>query len=343
MKVENQRKVWNNMKRKRIIAGLTCAALLTAPTAAMAESTDVNLCVNHGWIGGWEETGQTYISDDGRTMIPLRLVNTVLGYRTDWQPDGSIQITSTDGTVDVTLAVGSTAYTADGVAGTFETAPTLKNDRTYLPARDFAELYGSIYWDGDTRTVWIAQSAETMYQAIGEKVLRADENGIQELALPERFNIYNPGGTEPLLMERTINGVHYLGLLCEPANGDLSAIFQSMVPIFRDEGDSLFHVMDAYPGSYYIDEENGVGYGTAGVNAGPWKVPIGEDVLYTCGLNTPDSMGQLIYHKLDFKIDDCTLDMEDGVLIATSPDGTVHRIENLDDYPASITAGLWDE
>lgn len=245
--------------------------------------------------------------------------------------------------MDVTLAVGSTAYTADGVAGTFETAPTLKNDRTYLPARDFAELYGSIYWDGDTRTVWIAQSAETMYQAIGEKVLRADENGIQELALPERFNIYNPGGTEPLLMERTINGVHYLGLLCEPANGDLSAIFQSMVPIFRDEGDSLFHVMDAYPGSYYIDEENGVGYGTAGVNAGPWNVPIGEDVLYTCGLNTPDSMGQLIYHKLDFKINDCTLDMEDGVLIATSPDGTVHRIENLDDYPASITAGLWDE
>ena len=60
-------------------------------------------------------------------------------------------------------------------------------------------------------------------------------------------------------------------------------------------------------------------------------------------LNTPDSMGQLIYHKLDFKINDCTLDMEDGVLIATSPDGTVHRIENLDDYPASITAGLWDE
>ena len=106
-------------------------------------------------------------------MIPLRLVSETLDYETNWQPDGSIHITSANGAVDVTLAVDSTAYTADGVAGTFETAPTLKNDRTYLPARDFAELYGSIYWDGDTRTVWIAQSEETMYQVIGEKVLRA--------------------------------------------------------------------------------------------------------------------------------------------------------------------------
>lgn len=342
MKVENQRKVWNNMKRKRIIAGLTCAALLTAPTAAMAESTDVNLMVNHGWIGGWEETGKTYISDDGRTMIPLRLVNTVLGYRTDWQPDGSIQITSTDGAVDVTLAVGSTAYTADGVAGTFETAPTLKNDRTYLPARDFAELYGSIYWDGDTRTVWIAQSAKTMYQVIGEKILRADANGIQELALPEGFEIYNPGGTDPVVTERTIDGVHYIGLLCKPANGNYDAVFQSMVPIFRDEGASLFHVMDAYPCSFYIDEENGVGYGTAGLSAGGWNVPIADDVLYTCSINTPDSLGQMIYHKMDFAINDCTLDVTDGVLIATSPDGTVHRVENLEDYPASITADNWD-
>ena len=330
------------MKGKKLFAGLTCAALLAAPGAAMAESTDVQLIVNDAHVGSSEAEGQVYINDAGRTMIPLRLVSETLDYETNWQPDGSIQITSADGTVDVTLQIGSTAYTANGEAGTFETAPTLKNDRAYLPARDFTELYGSIYWDNDTRTVWIAQSAETNYEVIGEKILRADANGIQELALPEGFEIYNPGGTDPVVTERTIDGVHYIGLLCKPANGNYDAVFQSMVPIFRDEGASLFHVMDAYPCSFYIDEENGVGYGTAGLSASGWNVPIADDVLYTCSINTPDSLGQMIYHKMDFAINDCTLDVTDGVLIATSPDGTVHRVENLEDYPASITADNWD-
>ena len=36
------------MKGKKVLAGLTCAALLAAPGAAMAESTDVTLIVNNG-------------------------------------------------------------------------------------------------------------------------------------------------------------------------------------------------------------------------------------------------------------------------------------------------------
>ena len=330
------------MNNKKMMAGLLTAGLLLVPNAALAESTDVNLIVNDTYVVSSEAEGQVYINDAGRTMIPLRVVSETMGYETNWQPDGSIQITSADGAVDVTLQIGSTAYTASGEAGTFATAPTLKNDRAYLPARDFTELYGSIYWDNDTRTVWIAQSAETNYEVIGEKILRADANGIQELALPEGFEIYNPGGTDPVVTERTIDGVHYIGLLCKPANGNYDAVFQSMVPIFRDEGASLFHVMDAYPCSFYIDEENGVGYGTAGLSAGGWNVPIADDVLYTCSINTPDSLGQTIYHKMDFAINACTLDVTDGVLIATSPDGTVHRVENLEDYPASITADNWD-
>ena len=41
-----------------------------------------------------KKSGERNINDDDRAMIPLRLVNTVLGYKTEWQPDGSIQITS---------------------------------------------------------------------------------------------------------------------------------------------------------------------------------------------------------------------------------------------------------
>ena len=171
-------------------------AFLAAPTAAWAESTDLNVLVNDNWLSIDEEIGRAYINDDDRAMIPLRLVNTVLGYKTEWQPDGSIQITSPDGALNVELTTGSTEYTANGVSGNFETVPTLKNDRTYLPARDFTELYGSIYWEQNTRTVWISQGKALDYRVIGDQVLRTDENGIHELALPEKFDIFSDGGTD---------------------------------------------------------------------------------------------------------------------------------------------------
>lgn len=173
------------MKSKKWLAGLTCAALLAAPSAVLAESRDVSLRINDEYVHAEKGAGQPYINDAGRTMIPLRLVSETLDYTTDWQPDGSIHITGKDGKVDVTLKVGSTAYTANGTAGTFGTAPTLRGDRTYLPARDFTEIYGSIYWDGDSRTVWIHQSEDTTYDIIGYDLVRANANGVTAVTMPK--------------------------------------------------------------------------------------------------------------------------------------------------------------
>ena len=102
------------MNNKKMMAGLLTAGLLLVPNTALAESTDVNLIVNDTHVVSSEAEGQVYINDAGRTMIPLRLVSETLDYETNWQPDGSIQITSADGAVDVTLQIGSTAYTASG-------------------------------------------------------------------------------------------------------------------------------------------------------------------------------------------------------------------------------------
>lgn len=301
------------MKKQKLFAGLTCAALLAAPNAAMADSTDVQLIVNNAYVGSSEAEGQVYINDAGRTMIPLRLVSEVLDYETNWQPDGSIHITSVDGTVDVTLQVGSTAYIAGGEAGTFETAPTLKNDRIYLPARDFAELYGSIYWDNDTRTVWISQSEDTAYQVIGTKLMR-DQNGeIQQVMLPEGYAIFNNGYTEPIVGKRMINDVNYLAIMCEES-------WSKPVPLFRDDGDHLTYLTDIYPSSFYVDGNHI--YYTDGINAGAWSNPIEPNRLYVADLTT----GQTTERIVDFEINDCTLNVVDDVLSATSPDGTQHVV-----------------
>ena len=303
------------MKGKKVLAGLTCAALLAAPGAAMAESTDVTLIVNNGYVGSTVEEGQPYINDAGRTMIPLRLVSEVLDYETNWQPDGTIHITSPDGTVDVTLQVGSTAYTANGTSGTFATAPTLKNDRTYLPARDFTELYGDIYWDNDTRTVWLTQGEDLQYQVIGGKLMRADANGIQQVALPEGYTIETDlPAYEPLGLQRTIDGVRYLAIDCNEQD------FVSPEQLFRDDGDHLTYLTDVYPSSYYV--AGNIVYSTDGVNADAWKQPVDPNRLYVTDLTT----GQTTTRTVDFQINNCTLDVTDGLLVATSPDGTVHTV-----------------
>ena len=302
------------MKSKQLFAGLTCAALLAAPSAALADSTDVNLIVNNGYVGSSEENGQVYVSDAGRTMIPLRLVSETMNYTTDWQPDGSIHITSPDGSVDVTLQVGSNAYSANGTAGTFETAPTLKNDRTYLPARDFIELYGDIFWDNDTRTVWIAQGQDLQYQAIGDKLMRADANGIQQVTLPEGYAINGGMDFEPIVSYRTINGITYLALQCNKGN------FKDPVQLFRDNGESLGYLTDIYPSAFYAD--GNIIYSTDCVYAGGWTRPVNENLLYITNLTT----GKTTQQTVDFAINNCTLDMVDGVLTATSPDGTQHTV-----------------
>ena len=297
------------MNNKTILASLICAALLLTPTAALADNTDLRLLVNERAVSGSAEAGEAYINDAGRTMIPLRLVNTVLNYQTDWQPDGSIRITNPSGTMDITLTVGSTAYTAGGEAGQFETAPTLKNDRTYLPARDFSELYGSIYWDNDTRTVWIAQGNAVQYQVIGHSLMAATAEGIQPLAMPDG---YVPDDSA-ICVNRTIGGTTYLGISCNQQGHD------SPVPLFRVDEGRLTQLTTVYPSSIYVD--GSTVYYTDGLGAAPWCNPVQPNRLYAAAIG-----GDTRTYTLDFAVNTCTLDKIGGQLVAIDRDGVQHAI-----------------
>lgn len=301
------------MKNKRFLCTLACAALLAAPGVALAESTDVSLIVGDEYVVMDEAVGQVYINDAGRTMIPLRLVNTALDLETEWSA-GTVRVTGEDGAIDVTMTIGDTAYTANGIAGSFETAPVIKDGRTYLPARDFTELYGDIYWDGATRTVWIAQGVNLQYEAIGDKLLRADTSGIQEVALPDGYSVDGTTAYEPIVNVRTIEGVRYLSVDCNGMD------FTNPLQLFRDDGDHLTYLTDVWPGTYYVD--GSIVYYTDGVNAGAWANPVEPDRLYATDLAT----GQTTEHYVGFAVNACTLEKQDGQLVAVDRDGAVHTI-----------------
>ena len=302
------------MKNKRFLCTLACAALLAAPGTALADSTDVSLIVGDEYVVTDEAAGQVYINDAGRTMIPLRVVGDAMGYDTEWS-SGTVHVTGSDGAVDVTMTIGETAYTVNGEAGSFETAPVIQNGRTYLPARDFSELYGNIYWDGASRSVWITQDEGTSYRVLGNGLLRSDAGGIQPVAMPEGYAVSSFGKSDLVVNQRVIDGTGYAVI-----NYDNNSSGQCS--LFRDDGDAMTRLATVNGTSSFTVDGDTV-YHTMGTSAGPWTSDIVPERL----LVTDGTTGETTAYDLDFAVNACTLEMQDGQLVAVDRDGTVHAIE----------------
>lgn len=316
------------MKSKKFLAAATCAAILAAPTAALADSTDVNLYLGNAKIGGTAETGQVYISDAGRAMVPLRLVGDVMGYTTDWQPDGSIHITSADGTVDVTLAVDKAEYTANGTAGTFGTVPTLKDNRTYLPVRDFGEIYGSVYWDNDSRSVIVLGDNEMEFNVFGDRIFRVDAEGLHHLTLPAGYELTEKGVAmaqyTQVLVPRTFDGTTYMTV-------NYDGVVSGYVPLFRVDGDQLTYVTRVNGGANYCVGADGRVYYTEALGAGAWTPGEHPSYLYVTqprsDVNNPSEAEKTDIYNVGFAVNQCDLTVTDGQLYAVDPEGNKTLID----------------
>lgn len=305
------------MKKQKLISVIGCALLFAFPGMAAADSNDVVLKINEAYIEATPEQGQAYINDGGRTMIPLRLVSESLGYTTQWQEDGRISITSHDASVDVTLQVGKVDYLANGTSGQFETAPVLENNRTYLPARDFSELYGSIYWDAVTRTVWIYQDGGSTYSILGNELLRANAEDIVPVKMPQNYEVSSLGKPDQVLAQRMIDGKGYVAI-------DYNMNHSLNCPLFRDDGSEMTYLTTINGSSSFWVEGHTI-YHTDGTNAGPWSSGIDPNRLHVTKLSEAEEETKT--YELDFPVNACTLDRVDGQLIATDENGIQHRIE----------------
>ena len=322
---------------------LAVPAFATSYPALEVASTDLTLVINGKTIETNEEIGQPFITSDGRTKVPLRLVSETLGYKTVWQEDGTIHITSADETVDVMLTVGADNYLANGKPGVFDTRPTLLNDRTYLPARDFMELYGVVKWDNDTRTVTITtgeqpaeetsdwtykmgfggdiETVNNVYvQAVNEKTgkivyLTGINEGAGWPSDPSWFMYYYLGG------QKTINGQDTVtvGRTGAMGNGDVGLF---LVPDLDNiENTAELTYVKSFNFSTDFTIANGYLYYTQGTN-GPFVNDPNRLYFFKIGDDTLD----YVTFELDFPVNACVFTVEDGVLVATEKDGTRHEV-----------------
>ncbi|WP_282936700.1 stalk domain-containing protein [Paenibacillus sp. RC67] len=93
-----------------------------------------------------------------RTMIPVRAITEALGYKVSYQDDNRIvQLKKGDVTIELYLDKTGIKKIEAGkpdVLKETDTAPYIKQDRTFVPVRFFAEEIGmDVQWDNGTRTV----------------------------------------------------------------------------------------------------------------------------------------------------------------------------------------------
>lgn len=143
---------------KKIILTATVAMLMTASTA-MAD--DVKVQVN-----GTVLDMEARIVND-RTMVPLRAVSNALGCGVAWNEEtrGITIVRAGENVqediymvlswIDKPRAFRLSGWALDG--GTeMDVAPQIIEDRTFVPIRAIAELFGAaVSWNGDTRTAMI--------------------------------------------------------------------------------------------------------------------------------------------------------------------------------------------
>ncbi|MFC0213765.1 stalk domain-containing protein [Paenibacillus chartarius] len=93
--------------------------------------------------------------ENGRTMVPVRFIAEELGYEVKFSDDQTVSLVKGDTTVE--LYVGKTGLTrkeagqAD-VSKPTDVAPYIKDGRTYVPVRFFAEEIGlDVQWAGEVR------------------------------------------------------------------------------------------------------------------------------------------------------------------------------------------------
>lgn len=98
---------------------------------------------------------QPPIIEDGRTLVPLRIIFEKLGATVDWDPETRTAI-AVRGDITVTLQIDSNEMLVNGQTKILDVPAKLINDRTLAPARAVSEAFGgTVGWDAESRTVII--------------------------------------------------------------------------------------------------------------------------------------------------------------------------------------------
>ncbi len=156
---------------------LFVAILLLFPSAILAQEKPINLIIH----GQNVETDVAPFIENGRTLVPIRVISETLGFKVDWVDEEQKVVigdpNDTGSGNGLSLFIGSTtAYMSEYDTVELDVAPKIVNSRTFVPVRFIAEQFGlNVNWDEENWTVIIGEA-------------KTSSNQIQTFAKPENTN-----------------------------------------------------------------------------------------------------------------------------------------------------------
>jgi hypothetical protein len=331
-----------------LFACMTCPApTLAAETATDVASTDVHLVLNGQPATLDPAIGRLYINHQGRTMLPLRAIGEASGANVS-QAGNRIVMQKPLAGFMAWMDMDSRRFVVNYQEHYMDVSPVLSPEwRIYLPARAIAETFGTVDWDPATRTVTITshlQEERTHTQYSMNKSLfyeltygtsleqgfdifldrkNPEKNTSGTLLFPaEKASEYKSLGMDALLI-KTVK---------DTGKGSLIAV---ETPQTRFEDNTMDVFFDDYSSNtlQYVGLVTRTGdfacdgtyvFSTDGVlPGGPGGVD--EKEIYVQKMGDPSTY-RFIDLDIDFSLNECKLQIEGSDLVATSPDGSVHRL-----------------
>lgn len=129
------------------------------------------------WINGdYVNTDVSPVIENGRTLVPVRIISETLGFEVLWEQDEQKVIIFEAGNENendtLTLAIGSqNAYRGVDEVISLDVAPKIVDGRTLVPIRFIAEQFGQkVDWDQENYTAIIGEGYKKEIEEPKEKI-----------------------------------------------------------------------------------------------------------------------------------------------------------------------------
>ncbi|WP_379159044.1 stalk domain-containing protein [Paenibacillus sp. sgz5001063] len=145
------------MKKLLSLMGISLLALMLAVPAFAAEKP-IKVNINGSYVAF--TAGSPYLKNNS-VLVPFRVIFEELGLTVLWDAKTGT-VTGKNSSLEITLKIGSSRATVNGIVKKLATAPLSSQGTTYIPLRFVAEATGgSAIWDAASRSVTILTPEDT--------------------------------------------------------------------------------------------------------------------------------------------------------------------------------------
>lgn len=308
------------------------ALMLAVPASAAAKPIAV-------YINGSKVSfpaGSPYLKNNA-VLVPFRVIFEQLGLQVLWNPATST-VTGTSADLSVSLKVGSSRATVNGIAKTLSTAPVASAGTTYVPLRFIAEATGgAAVWNPASQSVQITTKQATAEdKAAIQALITLSNQYFNEEKAKEFYSLMDSSQTY-------VEAIADLDASFKEYN--LKSTIESFEIIDLKPNEATVYAVESLrrvSGPYTPDQEDEYLY-TLIREKGGWRISSVESETTKILLTREEAMKSVTVPQADADAIKATINQYYKSLNDQSPAGVIAAMTSYgEEYDASVQADLED-